>query len=418
MAHTYLPRVADSTMTAMLEAMGAVLIEGPKAAGKTSSASQFAKTIVRLDTDAKSRELADIEPGILLDQPAPVAIDEWQLVPDIWNLVRHEVDQRQLPGQFILTGSATPLDDPSFRRHSGAGRFGRLRMRPMSLFESQKSSGTVSLNALFDGNFVATQGDNVHLEAIAESIACGGWPSIHGQTYTTSRFWHQGYLDTVVEIEIPSLGFRRDPRSITRLMTAVGKSTGTAVALSTLAKLAGGEEPFATATVKGYLETLDRLMLLEELPAWTPSMRSAAPLRKTPKRYLVDPSLAAHLMGGGPQRLIKELPVLGQLFENLVVRDLFVYSQPLFARMYHWRDSNDHEIDVVIELPDGRWGAFEIKLNPKQIGTAADSLLRFKNKVNVDLAGEPEFLGVIVSDGPAYRRKDGIIIVPITTLGP
>lgn len=414
----YRPRLMDSELSRALSVMGAVLIEGAKATGKTSSAERLASSSVHLDTDTNQRELAEVAPQLLLAEPPPLLLDEWQVVPEIWNHVRREVDARRLPGQFILTGSATPDDSNGIQRHSGAGRFARLRMRTMSLFESEHSSGEVSLAGLLDGELPTVRGDHLSLESLASAIVTGGWPSLVRADEPEARLWLRGYVDTLTEVDINQVGPRRDPAGVRRLLTALGRHTASTMTMAKLAELAGGEDSLSSATVKTYLDALDRLMIVEDLPAWTPSMQSATPLRRAPKRYLVDPSLAAFFSGSTTKGLLRQPAALGALLESLVVRDLRAYSSPLGARLHHWRDNNANEVDVILEFDDGRWGAFEVKLNPKAVDSAANGLLRFVEKVNTKIAGEPSFLGVITGSGFSHRRADGVAVIPIGTLGP
>src|SRR5690625_400286 len=270
--------------------MGAVLIEGPKACGKTATASQFANTIIRLDEDETARSLVTLDPAALFDGQPPILFDEWQMEPTIWNRVRRQVDDRRERGQFILTGSATPRDDAS--RHSGAGRFGLIRMRPMSLFESGHSNGNVSLAALFAGEPQTGRDLGLSLDDILERIVIGGWPGLINVTEDVARDWHSDYLKQVIEVDIPSMGHRRNPRNLERLLASLARGVGQPVKLSDLAKDVGGDAgPIANETLYGYLDALDRLMLTDNSEAWQPHMRSRTRLRAAPVRYFVDPSL-------------------------------------------------------------------------------------------------------------------------------
>ena len=414
----YRPRILDGELEQALTVMGAVLIEGAKATGKTSSAERVASTSVHLDSDQVQRELAETAPHLLLAQEPPLLVDEWQVVPAIWNQVRREVDVRRLPGQFILTGSATPNDADGVQRHSGAGRFARLRMRPMSMFESGNSSGEVSLAGLFLGELPTVRGDHLTVEALANAVVVGGWPALVDAGDSEARLWLRGYLDTIIEVDVQQIGTRRDPVGVRRVLTALGRHTASILSVAKLAELAGGEEPLSHATAKAYLDALERLMIVEDLPAWSPSMRSATPLKRSPKRFMVDPSLASFVSGGSVASVLRQPSVLGALLESLAVRDLRVYAGPLGGRLHHWRDNNANEVDIIVETDDGRWGAIEVKLNPNAVEAAAKGLLRFVSKVNTDIAGEPAFLAVVTGRGLAHRRPDGVIVVPIGTLGP
>lgn len=412
---SYRPRVVDAELIRRLQSAGAVVIEGPKACGKTATAAQVAASEVRVDTDLNARKMADLDPDFLLDGDQPRLIDEWQFAPNIWNHVRRRIDDTQAkPGQFILTGSSLPNDD--INRHSGAGRFSFLTMRPMSLFESGHSTGEVSLKKLLAGEPQRAQDPGLGVKDIAERIVIGGWPGHIGKDATTAIQANRDYLRQVREVEVNQLldGKRRDPVRVRQLLKSLGRNCATEVSRRVLASESGISE----TTVDDYLDALARVMVVEEQPAWSPSMRSAASLRKATKRHFVDPSLAvATSETAGAQTLLRELSHMGALFESLVVRDLRIFAQPLDGAVFHYRDSNNLEVDAIVQL-DSSWAAFEIKLNPKQVDNAAKTLKRLTNHVNTDIWGEPSCLGVITSAGFAYTRKDGVAVIPIGTLGP
>lgn len=414
----YLARVADGELAARMSSAGAVLIEGPKACGKTVTATRVASSVVRLDVDSGSRALVSAAPEVLFSQPTPILFDEWQLEPALWDLVRRQVDDRSpVRGQFLLTGSATPND--AIRRHSGAGRISTLRMRPMSLFESHDSTGSVSLESLFAGGTPAALEPAVTLTRLVERIVTGGWPDLVGAGVGDAQQWLRDYLRNLVEVDVQSLGARRDPGNVRKLLTALGRSVGTEVSVQSLAKDVGGAAgPADRDTVDAYLHTLNRLMITEEVPAWAPHMRSATPLRKSATRYLTDPSLGVAALGVGVKQLLGDLNATGYHFEALVVRDLRIYAQPLHGTLSHWRDNNGHEVDVIITLDDGRWAALEVKMNPNDTDQAAASLLRFLDKVDISKVGAPAFIGVITTRSPAYRRPDNVLVLPIAALGP
>lgn len=415
---SYRPRVVDAELDRRLSSAGAVLIEGPKACGKTATATRHARTVIRLDTDASSRTAVDVAPSILLDREPPVLFDEWQTAPALWNLVRREVDDRSpARGQFILTGSATPNDDVN--RHSGAGRFSTLRMRPMSLYESGHSSGTVSLAALFDGENALSADSGMTVPELVDRITSGGWPALIEADANDAAEWVRDYLNQLVEVDIQQLGARRDPANLRRLLNSLGRAVGTDTTVTALAKDVGGAEgPTSRNTIDAYLTALGRLMIVEDVPAWAPHMRSTTPLRSSATRYLADPSLGVAALGMGRQRLLADLNATGFHFEALVVRDLRVYAQPLGGTLHHWRDNNGHEIDAVVTIADGRWGAFEVKMNPADADSAAASLNRFAQKIDTSRVGDPSVLGVITTTGIAYRRRDRVDVLPIATLGP
>lgn len=415
----YRARVVDGELDERLRAIGAVLIEGPKACGKTESAIQKAATTHRLDVDPAVRNAASVAPGLLLEGAYPVLLDEWQVVPTLWDQVRRAVDDRApARGLYILTGSATPRDDVN--RHSGAGRIAIIQMRPMSLTESGHSTGQASLERLLAGDKVTAPDSGLTVPDLIDRICIGGWPALLDANTRDAGRWLRDYLDQIVLVDIQGLGARRrDPENIRRLLSSLARNVGTAAKITALAKDVGGPGgPVARATVDGYLDSLNRLRLTEDSPAWAPHMRSATPLQSSSTRYFVDPSLAVAALGQGPTQLLADLNATGYFFENLVVRDVRIYAQSLGGRVHHWRDQNQNEVDIVVTLPDGRWGAFEVKLNPADADKAAAGLLSFADKVDQGKAGAPATLGVITSTGFAYRRPDGVTVLPIGTLGP
>lgn len=414
---TYLPRVADGELTRRLETIGAVLIEGPRACGKTATATQVANTIFRLDEDQAARTAVRLAPERLFDHPTPILFDEWQVEPAIWNRVRRQVDDRQGRGLFILTGSATPNEDAN--RHSGAGRFGVIHMRPMSLFESGHSNGDISLAALFDGEQPSASGVDLPFDGLVERIVVGGWPELIDAAEEDARDWLSDYLTQMAEVDVQALGSRRNPRNIRRLLASLGRAVGQAARGAELARDVGGEPgPIAKETLVLYLDALDRLHLTDNSEAWRPHMRSRARLRTAPVRYFVDPSLGPATLGIGSAELMADPNALGFHFEALVIRDLRVYAQPLRGVVDSWRDSNGLEVDAIVSIRGGRWGAFEVKLNPDSVDAAAASLLRFASTIDTTRHGHPAVLGVITSTGYAGCRPDGVHVIPITTLGP
>lgn len=413
----YRPRVVDTELRERLASSGAVLIEGPKACGKTATAGEQAASTVFVDTDLSAREALAIDPSLVLDGAAPRLLDEWQVAPALWNQVRRRVDEVGTPGQFILTGSAVPADDAT--RHTGAGRFSRLRMRPMSLQESGLSSGAISLAALLAGQPARSPEPGLGFAALMEGICVGGWPGMQGLTVKAALRANQDYLDQVRRVDVERVdGAGRDPDKVARVIRSLARNVSSEASVATLAADAGGPEgALSRITVDRYLSALDRLMLLEDLPAWAPHLRSRSTLRSTAKRHLADPSLAVAALGGSPQRLTADLETTGLLFESLVVRDLRVHSQPLGGHVRHYRDSSGLEVDCVIETPDGRWGAFEVKLSPRSVEDAARTLLKFASTVDTRKVGEPACLCVITASGFGYRRADGVDVVPVAALG-
>lgn len=414
----YLPRIVDAELEARLAAAGAVVIEGPKASGKTETARQRAASSVLLDIDENARRAAAVDPALVLEGAAPRLIDEWQIEPGIWNHVRRAVDDRRIAGQFVLTGSSVPADDAA--RHTGAGRFSFLRMRPMTLFETGHTNGAISLAALLAGEPPRSDDPGLSVRDLTERIAAGGWPAQHGRRVADAARAARDYLEQIRQVDVSRVaGSRRDPANVERLLRSLARNTSTEAAVTVLAADAGGGDgPLDRHTVAEYLNILDRLMVIEDQPAWAPHLRSRASLRTSPKRHFVDPSLAVAALGAGPERLLQDLNLLGLLFESLVIRDLRVLAQPLDGQVLHYRDSYGLEVDVVVQLAEGRWGAFEIKLGAGLVDEGAEALLRFRAAIDTRKSGEPAVLGVIAGTGFGYMRPDGVAVIPVGSLAP
>ena len=414
----YRSRVIDVELAARMSAMGAVLIEGAKAVGKTVTAAQVAATTFRLDVDRVARAALETMPEQLFAYPTPILFDEWQETPDIWNLVRRAVDDHRDKGLYLLTGSARPRDTTTL--HSGAGRIARLRMRPMSLYETGHSTGDVSLAALLNGDAVTGRAAALTIPDLLERLVIGGWPDLLDTPEATARGWLGDYLRTLAEVDVPGMGPRRNPVNVARLMTALAREVGAPLNRTALALDVGGDGgPIATETLTNYLTALERLMILEPLPAWRPHLRSRTRLRTTPVHHFLDPSVGLAALGVGTQDLLRDLNAAGYHFESLVLRDLRVYGQALGATWSSWRDSRTGaEVDAVMERPDGRWAAFEIKLGEAAADTAAAALHACADKIDPARHGPPLALVVITGGRFVYRRPDGVYVVPITALGP
>jgi predicted AAA+ superfamily ATPase len=411
--------VADLLLRERLSSAGAVVIEGPKACGKTWTARQVAASEVLLDIDSNARAALSVDPSLVLSGPVPRLLDEWQLGGSgLWDHVRRAVDDRQQPGQFILTGSSTPADD--VRRHSGAGRFAHLRMRPMSLFETGHSSAQVSLSDLIAGARPSCPDPGLGIADLLDRIAVGGWPANLTRSVAAAVQANVDYLAQAREVDVPALsGTRRDPARLDRLLTSLARNVATEVKIAALSReTAGDDASLARSTIYDYLAALERLLLIEDVPAWSTHLRSKASLRKEPKRHFADPSLAVAALRSGPARLLADLNYTGFLFESLVVRDLRVLSAPLGGQVFHYRDSFGMEVDVIVQLPDGRWAAFEVKLGADRVDEAAAALTRLANAVDTRRAGAPAALGVITANGYGYVRDDGIAVLPIAALCP
>jgi predicted AAA+ superfamily ATPase len=373
---------------------------------------------VLLDVDANARRAIDVDPRIVLEGPTPRLLDEWQIEPAIWNHVRRAVDARSEPGQFILTGSAVPADD--ITRHTGAGRIARLRMRPMSLFETGRSVGCVSLAELLEGRMNPSGDPGLTVVDLAEEVSVGGWPGLRGRGVATVLLALGDYLDEIARVDINRVdGTHRDPNRVMRLLQSLARNVATHVAVATLAKDAGGADgPLKDDTAREYLDALERLMVVEDQPVWAPHLRSKYRLRRAPKRHFVDPSLAVAGLRSTPERLLSDLNMFGFLFESLVVRDLRIYAQAADAHVLQYRDSSGLEVDAIVETRDGRWAAFEVKLGQGQVDDAAASLLRFAERIDTSRCGAPALLGVIVATGYGYCRDDGVHVIPVGALGP
>jgi predicted AAA+ superfamily ATPase len=414
----YRPRIVDSELETLLGALGAVVLEGPKGCGKTETARRVAASEVRLDVDVSARQAAELDPALVLGGEVPRLIDEWQVVPDVWNHVRRAVDDRGSPGQFLLTGSAVPRDDAT--RHTGAGRFARLRMRPMALIESGHSTGEVSLAALLRGEAGRAPDPGLTVSDVVERIAVGGWPAIQGLPVDGALRAMRAYVEEVTRTDIRRVdGVAHEPERVAHFLRSVARNVSTHASMATLASDVGPEaDKLSRTSAHDYHDALVRLMVIEDQPAWGPHLRSRSRVRTAPVRHFVDPAMAVASMRATPDRLLGDIEYCGFLFQSLVVRDLRVYAQPLEAQVYHYRDNTDLEVDAIVETADGAWGAFEVKLGAGAVDAAAESLIRFADRVDTRRSGEPAVLAVITGTGYAYIRDDGIAVVPIGVLGP
>lgn len=415
----YKARVVDQELSGKLSALGAVLIEGPKACGKTETARQLAASEVQLDVDANARQAAETAPELVLEGATPRLIDEWQLVPAIWDHVRRETDGRGEAGQFILTGSAVPPDKAT--GHSGAGRITRLQMRPMSLLEAGLSTGAISLAGLLEGEGAKSSASKIGVPEIADEIVRGGWPALQGRSIEAAVIANRGYLDEIRRTDIQAVdGVNRDPERVAQLLASLARHVATHVKLTTLeSDIAGAGGSLERRRIPDYLQALTRLKVIEDQPAWPTHLRSRRQQREAPKRHFVDPSLAVAALRATPERLLQDLNYLGYLFESLVVRDLRIYAQALDAQVMQYRDSAGLEVDAIVQATDGRWAAFEVKLGgPERVDEGAASILKFADQVDTSRSGEPACLGVIVSSGYGYTRQDSVQVIPIRSFGP
>ena len=418
----YYQRVSDKVLLDHLESKGAVLIEGAKWCGKTTSAKHIAKSVIEMDRPDMTeqyQQMARINPSNLLEGKVPHLIDEWQIATNIWNAVRYEVDRRGEFGQFILTGSSVPaaLDESM---HTGTGRIVRMQMRPMSLFESKDSTGQVSLMDLFNKKDISTV-DNHSIDEIAFLICRGGWPAAlnHGKKVALKQAFD--YYDAVVNDDISRVDrVKRDSERTKRILKSYARNVATQASLETIRSdiISNDVETFDKEALYGYLNALKRIFVIEDSPAWNPNLRSKTAIRTSDTRYFVDPSIAVAALGLGPTDLVNNLALMGLIFENLCVRDLRIYADALDGSVYHYRDKTGLECDAVIYLRNGSYGLVEVKLGGDQsINEGAESLLKLTSKIDTEKMKKPAFLMVLCGVAPfAYKREDGVFVVPITCL--
>ena len=418
----YYQRVSDKVLLEHLESKGAVLIEGAKWCGKTTSAKHIAKSVIEMDRPDMTeqyQQMARINPSNLLEGKVPHLIDEWQIATNIWNAVRYEVDQRGEFGQFILTGSSVPaaLDESM---HTGTGRIVRMQMRPMSLFESKDSTGQVSLMDLFNKKDISAV-DNHSIDEIAFLICRGGWPAAlnHGKKVALKQAFD--YYDAVVNDDISRVDrVKRDSERTKRILKSYARNVATQASLETIRSdvISSDVETFDKEALYGYLNALKRIFVIEDSPAWNPNLRSKTAIRTSDTRYFVDPSIAVAALGLGPTDLVNNLALMGLIFENLCVRDLRIYADALDGSVYHYRDKTGLECDAVIHLRNGNYGLVEVKLGGDQsINEGAESLLKLTSKIDTEKMKKPAFLMVLCGVAPfAYKREDGVFVVPITCL--
>ena len=420
----YKNRIADNILEEKLAGKGAVLIEGPKWCGKTTTAEHIAKSVLYMSDPGRLKAnilLSQTNPELLLKGETPRLIDEWQIAPSLWDSVRFEVDHRHLFSQFILTGSAVPADSSTIF-HTGTGRFSFLRMRTMSLYESGESTGEISLGKLFDVPDAIFAQSELNLEQICFLICRGGWPL---STYLSGKpALNQAtdYYDAIVNSDISRVdNISRDPERVKRLMRSFARNQGQQVGDSTICKdmKANDSESLNPDTVHSYIGALKKIFVVEDAPAWNPNLRSKSAIRTSDTRYFIDPSIAAASLGLGPGDLMNDLENLGLLFETLAVRDLRVYADALDGNIYHYRDKSGLECDSVLHLRNGKYGLIEIKLGgDRLIEEGAASLKKLSNQIDTEKMKSPSFMMVLTATGQiAYRREDGVYVVPIGCLG-
>ncbi len=420
----YRKRLADEVLKDKLEASGAVLVEGAKWCGKTTTSKQIAKSVLYMQEPAQKKQnllMADTNPSLLLQGDAPRLIDEWQLAPKLWDAVRFEVDQRDDFGQFILTGSAVPPDTSEIS-HSGTGRISRMLMRPMSLFESGESSGSVSLEGLFNTDYEVSASVESDIEKLAFLICRGGWPKAVGKSIKVALQQAVDYYNAVVNSDISRVdGKERNPERAKLLMRSYSRNIGSQAKFEEIRQdiLGNDVDSFSIDTLYDYLNALKKIFVIEDAPAWNPNLRSKTAIRNTDTRYYVDPSIATASMGLGPKDLINDLNTMGLFFENLCVRDLRIYAQSIGGEIYHYRDKSGLECDAVVHLRNGSYGLVEIKLGgDKLIEEGAATLNRFEKIIDTTKMKSPSFKMILTGVGNyAFKRPDGILVVPVRSLG-
>ena len=417
----YRPRLIDNIIDSYLKAFGAVCVEGPKWCGKTWTSSYHCQSEIMLgnpDGNFQNRQLAQMSPSLVLEGETPRLIDEWQEVPQLWDAVRYKVDQNGNKGQFILTGSATPNHKGIL--HSGAGRIAKLRMRPMSLFESGNSSGDISLRDICEGRIEPKMLGEVDLRKLIDFIIRGGWPANQETTLKQAAYLPIQYIQAVLDDDVYRIdNVKRDKHKMELLLRSLARNEATTV---TNKKLKNDikeidDEDIDVETVSAYLDVFQRLFLTDYQKPFEAKLRSSIRIKQAENRHLSDPSLAAALLNATPEMLLNDLNTLGFLFEALCERDLKIYAESFDAELYHYQDYNNNEMDAVIAMPDGKWCGFEIKLGANQIDMAAENLIKIKNEIKASGGIAPDSLCVICGlSNAAYQRPDGVFVVPITAL--
>ena len=414
----YIVRIMEADLSDKLAASGAVLIKGPKSCGKTETDKQFPKSVLEMDRNPQVPMIMATNPQLLLAGETPRLIDEWQVQSEIWNYVRHEVDDRKAKGQFILTGSANPNDDA--RLHSGSGRFTVIQMDTMTWQELGHSTGMVKLADLLRGPVADFFQEGVSLDFIIERLLIGGWPALLNEKAKNALKLNAGYVDLLCEVDMGrSSGVKRDPIKVRSLLRSLARNTATLVDNKTLEQDVRTSErsEISRNTISEYLDALSRLMVLYEQPAFNPHIRAAASLRKSPKRHLCDPSLAVAALGLSHEALLQDLKYTGFLFETLAVHELKVYAKANDAEIFHYQDSYGLEIDAIVQKRNGDYAAFEIKLGVGHIEKAAEHLKKFEKNIDTSKMKLPRSLNIITGTGMSYRRSDGIHVISLAALG-
>ncbi|MCL2360009.1 DUF4143 domain-containing protein [Candidatus Bathycorpusculum sp.] len=420
MNDNYLTRISDDRLSLLLQAKGAVLIEGPKWCGKTSSAEKKAKSVLYMqdpDTSKANILMAKTKPSLLLEGETPRLLDEWQVAPELWNAVRFAVDKRHQKGQFILTGSVIPTRTDDM--HTGTGRIARMKMRTMSLFETGDSNGEISLERLFDGTGNMESKSNISVEQLAFLINRGGWPAVaHEKDEKIALAVANDYLEALANEDISKAdGIEKNPDRVKALLRSLARNISSEARISTILNdLAENDETLSQVTIVQYIDALKKIFVIEDLPAWSAKLRSKTAIRTTAKRHFVDPSIATAALRATPNKLLSDFETFGLLFESLCIRDLRVYAESIDGHVYHYRDKTGLEVDGIIALADGRWGAVEIKMGVGEIEDACEALLRLEKVVDTEKMNKPSFLLVLTSTEYAFQMDNGVWVVPLGCL--
>ena len=422
----YLPRLIDGVIEDEMRLFGGVVITGPKWCGKTTTAEQIAETKVYLQDKVqydRFSKIAKLDPSRVLDGDTPVLIDEWQKIPELWGAARYQIDRRKAKGQFIFTGSKIIVE--SELEHSGAGRIKRLKMHTMSLWESGGSTGEVSLRSLFEGQNSICGLPEYDYYGMARRLVRGGWPDTIGLDDKDCYKKVEGYCTAIKDYDFDSDSEKeatartdRSSRTLHTLLRSLSRGSASSMSADSIREdmAKGGNVEVSVNTVHKYLRLLHNICLTDDLPAWTPRLRSKTAIRTSDTRHLTDPAIAAYFLDAGPEDLVHDPETFGLLFESMVVRDLRVYAQTMDGHVCHYRDKNGLEVDAIVHLPRGRWGAVEVKLSDKWADDGADNLLKLRDKIDSDEVGEPAFMAIVTADGAAYTRDDGVHVIPLSCL--
>ena len=417
----YLPRLIEKNIEEKLSYIGAIHIEGPKWCGKSTTAALFAKTIVKLQDPIifnRYQVFATTSKDDLLHGGKPMLFDEWQKIPELWDFIRLDIDDHPgQPGLYILTGSTRPMEDAA--RHSGSGRIAKIKMRPMSLFESNESSGEVSIRELFNNTGYHIRGESKLTISEQVDLVCrGGWPGLIQVTQNNVANYIRDYYEGIVNVDITDVdGIKRNPNRAKAVLRAYARGISTLTDYQTMVKdLENVGEGIDIKTLGSYISAFEKIFILENVEAWTPKLRSASKIRTKAKKQFVDPSIAAIALGAGTKELLSDMETFGFFFESMVTRDLRIYLEAINGTVFHYRDNTELEVDCILKLDDGRWAAVEVKVGGNKIDEAAANLLKLRDRIDTDHMKEPSFLMVIYGGNFAYRREDGIYVVPIGCL--